>query len=48
MEYLLSKKFCHADGLSRLIRKYKESLKDIVITSLQSEGGLKKLPLVIQ
>ena len=41
IEYLPLKKFGHADGLSRLIAKYKEPLKDTVITSLQSEGELK-------
>ena len=41
MEYLPSKKFGHADGLSRLISKYKEPLEDTVIASLKSEGELK-------
>ena len=41
MEYLLSNKFGHADGLSRLIPKYREPLEDTVIASLQSEGELK-------
>ena len=37
MEYLPSNKFGHADGLSRLIPKYREPLEDTVMTSLQSE-----------
>ena len=41
MEYQPSKKFSHAEGLSRLISKYKEPLEDTVIASLQSEGELK-------
>ena len=41
MEYIPSKKFGHAHGLSRLFPKYKESLEDTVIASLQSEGELK-------
>ena len=41
MEYLPSKKFGYADGLSRLICKYKEPLEDTVISSLQYEGELK-------
>ena len=41
MEYLPSKKFNHADGLSRLSTKYKEPLEDTVIVSFQSEGELK-------
>ena len=34
MEYLPSKEFGHAGGLSRLIPKYKEPLEDTVIASL--------------
>ena len=41
MVYLRSNKFSHADGLSRLIPKYKEPLEDTVIAFLQSEGELK-------
>ena len=41
MVHLLSNKFGHANGLSRLIPNYKEPLEDIVIASLQSEGELK-------
>ena len=41
MVYLLSNKFSHADGLSRLIPKYKEPLDDTVIASLQNECELK-------
>ena len=41
MEYLPSKKFSHVDRLSRLIPKYKKTLEDTVIASLQSEGELK-------
>ena len=41
MEYLPLKKFGHADGLSRLIPKYKEPQEDMAIASLQSEGELK-------
>ena len=41
MEYQQSNKFGHADGLSRLIPKYREPLEDTVIASLQSEGKLK-------
>ena len=41
MVYLLSNKFSHADGLSKLIPKYKEPLENTVIASLQSEGKLK-------
>ena len=37
MEYLPMKKFDNAEGLSRLIPKYKEPLEDTVIASLQSE-----------
>ena len=53
IEFLLSKKLCHADGLSRLIRKHKEPLEDTAIDSLRTEGEFKttlcntvrKLPL---
>ena len=46
MEYIPWKKFRHANGLSRLIPKYKKkkkktTLEDTVIASLQSEGELK-------
>ena len=41
MEYQSSKKFGHADGLSKLIPKYKEPLENTVIICLQSEGELK-------
>ena len=41
MLYLPLNKFGHADGLSRLIPKYKEPLEDTVIGSLQSESELK-------
>ena len=39
--YLSSNKFSHADGLSKVIPKYKEPLEDTVIAFLQSEGELK-------
>ena len=39
--YLPSNTFDHADGLSRLIPKYKKPLEDTVIASLQSEDELK-------
>ena len=38
MGHLPSYKFGHADGLLRLIPKYKEPLEDIVIASLRSRG----------
>ena len=41
MEFLLSKKLCHADGLSKLTPKYREILKDTVIASLRTEGEFK-------
>ena len=41
MKYLPSNKFGHANGLSRLIPKYRESLEDTVIASVRSEGELK-------
>ena len=37
MEFLPSKKLCHADGLSRLIPKQRETLEDTVIASLRTE-----------
>ena len=41
IEYQPLKNFGHADGLSRLIPKYKEPLEETVIASLQSEDELK-------
>ena len=41
MVYLPSNKFGHADGLSKLIPKYKEPLEDTVIAFLQCEDKLK-------
>ena len=41
MEFLPSKKLCHADGLSRLIPKQSEPLEDTVIASLRTERDLK-------
>ena len=38
MEFLPSKKFGHASGLSRLIPKMREPLEDTVIASLSSES----------
>ena len=41
IEYLPSNKFGHADGLSRLIPKYREAWEDTVTASLQSKGEVK-------
>ena len=56
MEFLLSKKIPHADGLSRLIPKIREPLEETVIASLSSEmdsknvlyNTVKELPLTLQ
>ena len=41
MDFLPSKKLCHADKLSRLIPKHREPLEDTVSASLRTEGELK-------
>ena len=41
MEFLLSLKISHANGLSRLITKHTKPLEDTVIASLQAEVEVK-------
>ena len=55
MEFLPSKKLCHADKLSRLIPKYREPLEDTVIASLQTKefktslyNKVKELPVTLK
>ena len=43
MEFLLSKKIPHADGLAGLIPKIRELLKETVIVSLDSEMDIKNV-----
>ena len=43
MEVLPSKKFRHADGLSKLIPSFVESLQDTVIAALRAEKELKEV-----
>ena len=55
MEFLLSKKLCHVDRLSRLISKHREPLEDNLTASLRIEeefkttlyNTVKKLPVTI-
>ena len=43
MEFLSPKKLGHGDGLSRLIPKFSEPLKDIVMAALRDEKELSVL-----
>ena len=43
IEYVPSKKLGHADGLSRLIPKYCESLEDSVIAALKDKSEIKEV-----
>ena len=43
MEFLPSKKLGHADGLSRLIRKFSVPLEDIEIAAVKAEKEVKDM-----
>lgn len=43
LEYLPSKVLGHADGLSRLIPKYRESLEDTEIAVLRAKNKIKNI-----
>ena len=48
MEYVPSKKFGHADGLSMLIPKYSEPLENTVITAVKTENKIKVLVNIVR